>query len=658
MHPIAAMINSGVDFSEEFNGRKAGELREACLLFRQALAVNNRTVINALIQGGINIKCCGMLCTDLPYPAHLPPLMHAFEKSHIDIVTHLLHEGADAKVVDSLGRSILHLRWPAASKDSASAINEYKRVCMEAEEQIMRKDAHGLTPLHMAVLEEDSHRVELLLEMGADPTAKDKNDLSPFEMSRGNIEVFGMLESKTGGSSTDLKATKQPSCQSEGQNDTLFIDPEHDISSKHHLYNWLQCEHKKMQHNVNSDVHKLMTQMLCTMSESELADMRGAKEELFSLLNQVSNRMAGLNEDFRFRPILSGSVGEGTKVIENDEFDVLCLLVNKRISAFRKAEISPSFIHIEVTNTLTGSREALVCRDLFNNFYQDFFKVLRDPTLWKNCQRLYWLDINEVTEYRSISKVCLAYLTSEGKLQRFSVDIVPTLDTEGRIPAWSKTDHELLKANGCYVVAKWAPDVSVFGVNVFQISFNVCEREMFFCMLPALKQAYMLLKIILHFCPTIEYVAASHFFSSYILKTCIFWIFSKSETYQNTIANYTIQERLPHEPMGMEDPYEVRQWALKALDHLEECLKQKHLSAFFLPGYNLLEDQMYLFDWRPQLYIDICRALLSEPSAKVWQKLLSGMDFEYWKNIIFDYKLWREKLAKRLEPVSITDLSE
>ena len=61
-------------------------------------------------------------------------------------------------------------------------------------------------------------------------------------------------------------------------------------------------------------------------------------------------------------------------------------------------------------------------------------------------------------------------------------------------------------------------------------------------------------------------------------------------------------------------------------EHLEGAIKEEKLDSFFVPGYNLLSEPMYRNDFRLLLYVWVCKAMLSDPTAahSAWDDLVDN----------------------------------
>ena len=119
------------------------------------------------------------------------PLQLGIAHQSTDVVAWLLDAGADVTLQDREGKTALH----AAVEYSMVSVAE--AVIRKNPEVVDIPDVHGNQPLWVAVFKArgDFELVELLLRHGADPTHKNKADMSPVDMARRkkNFELLELL---------------------------------------------------------------------------------------------------------------------------------------------------------------------------------------------------------------------------------------------------------------------------------------------------------------------------------------------------------------------------------------------------------------------------------------------------------------------------------
>lgn len=117
------------------------------------------------MDGGANINAVNV---DGQTPLHLACLAQA-----VDTVEILIERGADVNAIYKDGRTTLH-----AAIVKQSRFWDCARLLLEAKVDVNRADNFGYTPLHIAALNEFSFCVMLLLDFGADITARTNGNVS------------------------------------------------------------------------------------------------------------------------------------------------------------------------------------------------------------------------------------------------------------------------------------------------------------------------------------------------------------------------------------------------------------------------------------------------------------------------------------------------
>ena len=240
------------------------------------------------------------------------PLVHVNGKE-ICLYDYLVKKGAGV-LSDNFGRNVLH-EWAAMCGGELSLNKLTKNI------QVNCQDHKGQTPLHMAVLKGNADKVTKLLKMGSDPTKEDINALSPFALAQMQDMCKLFLE-------------MHPQLQNICKCDELHIP-----NPVAHAYftKSFAPEHRaisvlnKLFHESNS---KSTLDLFGERFESQIliSKKAGFKKEFLSFQKSILDFMTDLsvaiekeNPLFAFRPVLSGSCSEGTKVCAMNEADVLCV---------------------------------------------------------------------------------------------------------------------------------------------------------------------------------------------------------------------------------------------------------------------------------------------------------------------------------------------
>ena len=347
------------------------------------------------------------------------------------------------------------------------------------------------------------------------------------------------------------------------------------------------------------------------------------KEFKASVLKFMTNLGVAIGKDdplFEFKPTMSGSCSEATKVVEMDEADVLCVFEHpdwKTLSLEPHEKDNYSFMKLESESfsqkhTLLFKRTTLSAHGVFARFYTLVRKHAADAL--KDCKNLYIMDVHAILP--NDCSICPMELVWSGEMfpwQEFSVDIVPAIPVE-KVPQELK-HHKLVR--DLVVVPKWTSSLipKSYEGEAFQLGFSNTEKYFFYGMPVALREAYKLAKVVKHNCMVIEDVKAGEFLSSYMLKCKAFECFAEMREFMEKVTNPNVRELIDDEASL---PSKVLQWADELLAKVEHSVQHHYLESFFLE-YNLLGEASY----RSLIYTRLCRAMLHIPSQNIkpWTQL-------------------------------------
>ena len=289
-------------------------------------------------------------------------------------------------------------------------------------------------------------------------------------------------------------------------------------------------------HNVLS--HTIHQNILCAYPKPKMEEIQEKVRTVLSLFRDISAEVSKLDSMMEFTPYISGSCIEGTKVVKPDELDVLCVLHNFRDLSFIDGNKVP---FVEIRRRTSNKyhpcyrEKDLVIEPMLvrKHFYFLFSKALHNTAVWKKYPKLLKLtayrDMFVYTE--SIAKFHLAWCGEHFPLLIFGVDVVPAVSTNGWLPVCI-SKHRLPQKYGCLTIPKYK--------DQFYMSLERSESALFSVMPDALKQAYMLAKIVCNKCRHGREYSASRdgaiiIPTSYILKTLTFHIFRYHEEYEKRV---------------------------------------------------------------------------------------------------------------------------
>lgn len=206
----------------------------------QASMALNRDAVMVLLKAGANPNSCSTAGVQ----GEMTPLMLAAVKRDVDLVDRLLDAGADPEFKNSKGETALQYALWARAKNKKEQEDGVKTVSLllkrgakptpagqmgiahyalavgdeallqEAKSMgvLDQKDKDGLTALHLSLLMRKASITEKLLELGADPNAKDNDEMAPLAVLARNPSQPGveqLIEM--------LKQQEDPKAKAEGE---------------------------------------------------------------------------------------------------------------------------------------------------------------------------------------------------------------------------------------------------------------------------------------------------------------------------------------------------------------------------------------------------------------------------------------------------------
>ena len=553
------------------------------------------------------------------------PDIHPRRGESIPVFEYLTSKGADMNVRDYFGRSILHEWQPVSDgrKQGPSLEKLLEHI------NINSTDYKGQTILHLAVLNNNIPAVRQLLKHRADMEAHDINGITPLFLAHKTHKhaiLHALLED-----CPDYEY-KEQNTQSGAEEHKQRIYISSDKSKKHRLVPALkEIFHERAKYTkTDYFMREYKTQVYFTMTRSIQEEMTRFVDTLLQMLRDINAMVIKEEPVLSFTPRLSGSCAEGTKVIALDEADILCefdddswkQITLSQVSTGAHTQDNSSFVQITSLSTehQTLLNDGFVSKQkLLYRLYSLIQKAL--PAVLKNIKNLYMIDVkNAVANDHSLACLSMVWHGQELPWQAFTVDIVPAIPvTQKQLPDVTRQamSHSHIIQDLVVVPKSGTFDQSQSDV-AFRLSFSSTERDLFTVMPAALKQGYMLTKVLMHDCITIDDIPFG--VCSYNLKTAAFECF-KSETKNWEDFSIQAHKTVAVHAESQAKREDVVKCAQNILQEVEHRIAENHQDSFFLKGYNLMEHSIDKDDYRQILYMKYCAAVLSDTNEAAWEQL-------------------------------------
>ena len=516
-------------------------------------------------------------------------------------------------VPDKFGRTILH-EWKEYKDGLKRGLSLEK--FLEDIPTIDICDHKNQTPLHVAIFQSNSSKVCKLLELDSNPKAEDVNGISPVRLACENPEIYEIFIKIC----PDIKPCP-PVPQMHDDIEKVYLSKDYPIEQKltfaiHKLFSSRNTFlNKTSQDSVSLFKSQLEKSLLrAPQFKREFKDF---KQSVLKFMTNLGDAIGQDDPLFKFSPTMSGSCSEATKVIEMDEADILCVFQHpdwETLLLEPHEEDNLSFVKLEKSERWSQRQAQLFKGTVLSahRLFKQFYTLVRNHAAHaiKDCKNLYIMNVHTILP--NDCSICPMELVWSGQLlswQKFSVDIVPAvLVSKEKVPKGVKY-YDFM--HDVVVVPKWTSSLipKSYADQAFQLGFSVTEKDFFYGMPVALREAYKLAKVVKHNCMVIDDVKAGDSLSSYMLKCKAFECFAEMPGFEGKVKNTTKRELIDDEASP---PDEVLKWADKLLAKVECNVKHGCLKSFFL-GYNLLHQANY----RSLIYARLCRAMLHIPSENV-----------------------------------------
>ena len=553
------------------------------------------------------------------------PHLYAPHGESISVFEYLLRKDADVNVRDYFGRSVVHEWQPMADglKLGPSLKTLLKHIGINS------TDHKGQTALHLAVVNNNITAVRQLVEHGADVGVHDINDITPDFLAQENPAILRALQ-KDYSDYEYKKENSQP--RKENRKQKVYLT--RDRSKQHRLVPLLKDVFQKRAKYTQTRyfMSQFEERVFYTKKTPILQEKVLFEKTVLQTLQAINDMVSQEEPVLSFTPRLSGSCAEGTKVLALDEADILCVFDDDSWEHISLSQVL-NYAHIQENVSLVeinsrSTKHQTLLKDGFvskRKLLQRLYTLIRKalPKVLENIKNLYMIDVkNAVANDHSLACLSMVWHGQELPWQEFTVDVVPAIPVkQEQLPDATRHamsyyhDHIM---QDLFVVPKTGTFDQSQSDTAFRLSFSSTERDMFIAMPVSLKQGYMLTKVLVHDCITIDDIPLD--VCSYNLKTAAFKCF-KSETpnWQDLViqAHKTVTVNVE----GQAVPEDVVRYAQNILQEVEHSFVQKQQDSFFLRGCDLLLHSIDKNDYRQMLYVKYCLAVLSDTNEAAWQQL-------------------------------------
>ena len=462
-----------------------------------------------------------------------------------------------------------------------------------------------------------------LLKQGANMEAHDINGITPLFLAHNKPAILQALQED------------YPDYECKVQNFTKdhkkCVYMLRDRSKKHRLVPALkEVFHERAKYTQTDHfMSKYETRVYYTMRTPIREEKELFEETVLRMLRDINAIVKQKEPMLSFEPRLSGSCAEGTKVITLDEADILCVFDDDSWKQITLSQVchdahtqdNSPFVQIASLSTKhqTLLNDGFVSKQtLVQRLYSLIRKAL--PVVLKDIKSLSMINVkNAVANDHSLACLSMVWHGQQLPWQEFTVDIVPAIPvTKEQLPDVTRQamSHPHIMED-LFVVPKTGTFDESKNDASFRLSLSSTERDMFIAMPAALKQGYMLTKVLIHDCITIDDIPAG--LCSYNLKTATFECF-KSET-PNWEDLVTEARKIGTANAENQEIQDVVRCAQNILQKVELSIVQNHQDSFFLQGCDLIAHSIDKNDYRQMLYVKYCAALLSDTDQSPWQQL-------------------------------------
>lgn len=561
-------------------------LMMACLL-------NNTDYALAMINQGACINSHDIFGRSTVYSAR-----------SIETVSLLLEHGVDLQTLDKFGRSVLCQNLLVSDIDCVEYL-------IHKGGNVNQQDRFGSSPLHHAAYANNGDLIKLLLEKNADPCLQDQEghtaqDVAKIHKCKDALQVLQGIEN----AETPATITNA--------HDLLWCDV-HELRHPEETSSTNAKKRLKLNGDIISVCEEMLKEQSILLSAHHEENDRICKG-MTSLMQTVAQRMGQIEEVFTASLLPSGSVAEGTKTGNPNEFDFMFCLTNfanacdiveeeiSKTSGLVKAR-SKTKPPPKVFSHFFDDTGFIITQNLRVVFNQLLSTIIREESTWKNSSFV----LNGITDgsedlERPAFSVQVTWMSCRHKQLDISVDVVPAIYPQSWWPRYIDTAAMPLMTNtvkdeGCLLLAlsqeeRGPEEDSEFN---FRISCLPAEKNLMMNLPQMVKDAYVLAKVLIsdEVCPVVTFsgdgvttedhvVRPSSVIKSYMLKNSLLHILSEESSLMTEC-----QEKLLSGRDLMKFTVNL---TIKIFQKLQQFAsdQEEMLPAYFLPSQNILnyEDLM------------------------------------------------------------------
>ena len=614
-------------FPSVLNMRNAEGLTPLCLymsnpfqeekIFKQLLSLGS----DVTIGDNIGVTPLMMACL-LNNPDYVLELIHygacvnsqdifglstVYTARSVETVSILLEHGADLQTVDKFGRTVLCQNLLVSDLDCVEYL-------IHKGGFVNQQDRYGSGPLHYAAYANNGDLIKLLLKHKADYSLQDQEghtaqDVAKIHKCKDALQVLQGVQ--------NLEAPV--SCS--GVHDHLWCNV-HELRHPEETCSTNAQKKLKLTRDVVSVCEEMLKEQ-STLSSVHHKENDEVCKSMASLMETVAQRMGEVEEVFTTTLLPSGSVAEGTKTGDPNEFDFIfcltkfadaCNVVEEEISktnglvkARSKAKPPPkAFSHF------FDDTGFILTQNLRNTFNQLLSMIIREETTWGNSNFV----LNGISEgsedtERPAFSVQVIWTSCRHKQLHISVDIVPAINPCSWWPRHINTTGmplmtKAVKDKGCLLLAlsqeeRGPEEDSEFN---FRISCLPAEKCLMMNLPQVVRDAYVLAKVMIRDdeCPAVKFsgdgvttkdhvVFPSSVIKSYMLKNCLLHVLSEESSLITESQGKLLSEK------------ELAKFTVNLTMKIFQKLKQlageeEMLPVYFLPSQNILnyEDLMIYYN--------------------------------------------------------------